>query len=471
MSAPVGAGDPARAVTGLVLAGAALLTFEAGLLRVALPVIQADLATGIAGIQLVSLAGLVVVAATLVVFGRLADVLGAGRVFGAGLVGVTVGSLLAAAAPTLPLLVAALAVQGLGWSMSAGSGPALLVAAVPHEVRGRVLAGYHMAVAVGLGLGPAAGGILVERAGWRAGLALTGVLAAALAWAVLLRATDRQGPEPRPRFDAAGAALLAAGLAGVLLLLQGGGPGRGAWLWPATVLAFAAFGVVELRSDEPVLDLRLFRSRAFCAGLAASFLDFIAMAANMFLMPFLLQDLRGLSVGMAGALMAVVPAMILLAAPLAGSMTDRTGPRLPATLGMAGVTAGVALMALLGPGTPLAAIVAVLAVYGLGAAFFQSPNITAVLSAAPDNQTGVASGTLSTVARLGQVAGIAVAGAAWDAGLARHGSSPAGATAAFSEAFLLLAAFGVLATVASWLRGRMPASAPAAAAVDGARSS
>lgn len=439
-----------------MLAAATLLTVQGGLVRIALPVIRTELDTGITGIQAVGLASLAAVTASLVAFGRLADLLGPKIVHAIGLAWLAAGGLTAAAAPTTGWLIAALAFQGLGWAMTLAAGTALLVGAFDPGERGRILAAQHAAIAVGLAAGPAGGGLVVDTLGWRWGFVILAGAALALALLTLVSLSAVARPALRPRFDLPGAALLALGLTGLLVLIERGGAGvlsRAALaaLAAVTAGAFAAFLAVERRTPHPVVDLRLFTRRRFTAGLAASFLNFIAMAAHMFLLPFVLQDHLGHSAAGAGALMITAPAVILLAAPLAGVLTDRSGPRLPATTGLVLVTAAIALMATFTPATPLAQIIAVLAGYGLGAALFQSPNLTGVLSAAPTEHAGVASGTLATLGRLGQIAGITIAGAAWQAGLDRHGPGALGP--AFRDTFLTLAAFGALAALASWLRG------------------
>lgn len=455
----------------LVLAGTALLTFHGGLLRVALPVIRADLETGIAGIQLVSLAGLVVVTTLLVAFGRLADLKGPARVYTAGLAGTTAGGLAAAAAPGTGWLVAALAAHGVGWAACVGSGPPLLVSAVDHRARGRGLAAFHMAVAVGLGIGPAVGGFLVDAIGWRGALAVSGLSGLPLAIAVSRQTrTEPRTADRHRRFDLAGAVLLGVGLAALLLLLKDGVGRRASDALLLAVMTVAGTGFVarELQAEHPLVDLGLFTRRGFLAGLTASFLTFVAMAANMFLMPFFLQEHRGHSATAAGAIMAIVPAAILIAAPLAGRVTDRRGARLPATAGLALVTVGVALMAALDRHSPLLAVLAVLALYGIGAALFQSPNITGVLNSGGDHRLGIASGTLSTVGRLGQVAGIAIAGGIWDAVLARPDIT-ASSPSPFRITFLALAIAGALGTLASWLRGADTLTPPTAAGRHGQR--
>ncbi len=441
-----------------MLAGTTLVAFYGGLLRVALPVIRAELSADVADVQMVSLAGLVAVTATVVAFGRAADVVGARRVYSTGLVFFAAGGVLSAWAPTLGWLVGGQAVQGFGGSMCVGSGTPLIVRAFGPEERGRVVAGTHMAVAVGLAAGPAVGGLVVEHLGWRVAFVSLVPPALALAALALARLPADAPSGPRQHFDLAGAAVLAGALGVLLIGIDQGGRGglRGGGLLTVVVVTLAAlvvFVVVERHSPQPVVDVGLFASRGFSAGLAASFLNFIAMASNMFLLPFFLQEVLGQSASGAGAVMMVVPAAILVVAPLAGTVADRVAPRLPATLGMAIITLAVWLMAGLRPGVSLTRIVAVLVLYGIGAALFQSPNISGVLGSAPADRLGVASGTLSTVGRLGQVAGIAVAGNVWQGGLGPGGQSAQAAPAAFQRAFLVLAAFGALAAVASWLRG------------------
>ncbi|HEV2071016.1 MAG TPA: MFS transporter [Acidimicrobiales bacterium] len=455
---------------GLVLAGSVLLSLHVGVLRVALPFIRDDLDTGITGIQVVGGAGLVVVTATLVAFGRLADLSGAARVYATGLAGFAVGLVVSALAPSLTWLVLAQMAQGVGWSMCVGSGPALLVRGFPASQRSRALAGNHMAIAAGLGLGPALGGVVVEQLGWRWGFAGLGPPALTLAGLATARLPAGNPDRDRTRsesFDLAGSAVLASGLVALLLLVLGAGALDAdlmVILVAASVTALAGFLILERRSEAPLFDLRLFADRRFSFGVAASFLDFVAMAANMFLLPFLLVDHLALGATRAGMVMAVVPLTIVAAAPMAGIAADRIGSRRPATAGLGALTLAIVAMAALRPGTPLGWVVAVLALYGVGAALFQSPNVSDVLGTVVAGRVGMAAGALATAGRLGQVLGVAVAGGVWQAGLRHHGSTVAGTSAAFRDAFLVLACFGFLAMVASWARGDTePVSASAGA--------
>lgn len=450
-----------RSLVALVLVGTTLVSFQAGLLRVAFPVIRADLRASITAMQLVAVTGLVVATATVVTFGRLADLVGPRRVYSLGLVVFAAGGALSALAPTAGLLAAAQAVQGLGWSIAVSSATPLLVRAFRPEERWRVVAASHVAIAIGLATGPAVGGLIVEHFGWRA--ALFAVAPAALGTGALVhrRLPAYAASGARPHFDLVGSATLAVALGALLFLLDRlshGGLPVAALVGVAltAVVAFVVFVLAEVRAPVPTVNLGLFRSRAFSAGLVASFLNFVAMASNMFLMPFFLQEALGQSAGRAGAVMMVMAAGVLVAAPLAGRAADRVGPRLPATVGMGLITVAIVLMARFTSGVSVPEVVAVLALYGVGAGLFQSPNISGVLGSAPGDRLGVASGTLATLGRLGQVVGVAVAGGLWERRAGTATPSDVQGAAAFENAFLALALFGALATLASWLRGAAP---------------
>ena len=202
-----------RSTTWLVLAGTALLSFQGGLLRVALPVIRTDLGASVGSMELVGIAGLVATIATVVVFGRLADMIGPQPVYSWGMVVFAAGGALSAIAPNVATLAASQVMQGLGWSMAICGANPLLVQAVAPERRGRLMAANHMAVAVGLAAGPGAGGFVVEHVGWRAALLVVAPLALVVGALVRGRLQAPRPSRPAPHFDVPGSAALAGGLA------------------------------------------------------------------------------------------------------------------------------------------------------------------------------------------------------------------------------------------------------------------
>ncbi|MGH2705920.1 MAG: MFS transporter [Actinomycetota bacterium] len=463
------ASDVRRRTAALVLSGSVLLALAGGLVRVGLPSIRRDLSAGIAAMQAVSMAGLVVTTATVVAFGHLADLMGARSVYAAGLVAFAAGYGVDAVAPSVGWLVAGQAVTGLGWAMCVGSGAALLVSTFEATERGRILSAHLTANALGMAAGPGLGGLVVQGAGWRLGLAMlippALLLAALMVRSLPARSNDSGDTAARGAFDLIGAASLAGALAGLVLLISGSGEADLPHIRsPALMVVILVFGAVfvraEMRAPRPLLDLRMFNVPGFSAGLGASFLNFIAMASNMFLMPFFLQDLLGESPSRAGLVMMAVPVAIAVFAPLAGVATDRYGSRGPATFGEGMVAAAVVLMAALGRESSLWSVASVLALYGLGAAFFHSPNNSGVMGSAPPDRAGVAAASLGTFARIGEAAGVAIAGGLWRAGLEHNATAPAGAEHAFQQAFLVLGAVGLVAALVSWSRGRAPRRQP-----------
>ena len=433
------------------------------IVNLSLPTIAQALQADIGAVHWIVLAYLLAITGLVVTFGRAADLYGTRPVFVIGLVTFTLGSALGGLAPGIWWLVGARGLQGLGSAMMLAAGQAIVAELFPEGERGRAMGWLHVAVSAGFAAGPTLGGLLIDQVGWRAVFLINvpiGMLAALAAVKYVPPGARRHGQA----FDLPGAATLTLGLVALLLALSRGltdGWGTaevvGELLTAAVFLA--AFVAIERRAARPIVDLALFRRWPFTAGLVAAFLTFVAMASNMFLVPFLLQQLMALSAAQAGLVMIAVPLTILCVAPLSGHVADRVGARLPATIGLVLVTAAIILMATFRADTsPLWATV-VLALYGAGAGLFQAPNNSAVLGAAPPSHRGVAAGTLATMRQLGQVVGVAVASGLWTGRRDAYGAwlPPDEALAlAFRDALLGLAVVGVAAVLVSWLRHRNP---------------
>jgi len=448
-----------HAILGLVLLATALSNLEVGLVTVALPTLAATFGGGPTTIQWVAISYQLAIIGTLILFGRLVDLFGGRTLYLAGMATVAAASLLALLSQNALWLILARGLLGLGAAMLLATGQALLAVAYPHAGRGRALGYLHMAVAAGLMAGPSVGGLLVTTLGWRAVFLAPLLLAVgALWWAwQTLPQPDRQG---RERLDLAGAALVfvAAVLAVVgLTRLSHGSWTQSAGLLVAALVAALLFVMVEQRQAAPLVDLRLLRRWSLAAGLLAAVLTFIALAANMFLIPFALQQLMGQPALVAGLVMMAAPVAILPVAPLAGALADRCGSRLPTTAGLAAITAAIVGMAGFRTTTPVWVAAAVLVLYGIGAGLFQAPNNSAVLGSAPAGQTGSVSGMLALSRNLGQVVGVTVASTVWtwrQAHAASLAAPPGGSAlaAGLHDAFLVLAGFGLLALAVSALR-------------------
>ncbi|HEY8088697.1 MAG TPA: DHA2 family efflux MFS transporter permease subunit [Polyangiaceae bacterium] len=457
-------------VFAIVAVGVLMATIDSSIVNVSLPVIARSFGVPLGGaVAWVVIAYLVVVASLLLTAGRLADVVGRKGTWAAGLAVFTVGSALCGAAPTLGWLVAFRALQGLGSAATMAVSPAMLVSAFPPEQRGKALGLNAVVVGVGVSLGPTLGGVITEHLGWRwifyvnLPLGVLGVVAS-------LRLLAPHTPEARGRVDLLGAALLAAGLGA----LTGGlsfGPEVGwtsAPLLASDVVAALALGglVARVRSaPHPLIDPSLFSSRVFTSASVSLLLSFVSTFALIFLLPFYLEQVRGLSAQETGLLLTPLPLTTALIAPGAGTLADRFGTRGLAAGGMLVTAAGIALLAFADAATPVPRLVAVLVALGVGRAAFQAPNSSALMGAAPRERQGVAAGVLGTGRVLGQSLGVAfagalfgVAGGAEAAQALRHATLSPDASAAFlrgMQAALVGAAVVALASAAMALvRGR-----------------
>ena len=448
-----------HAVLVLVMVATALSNLEVGLVNVALPTLAATFRAGPTTIQWVAISYQLAIVGTLILFGRLVDLLGGRALYLAGMATFVVASLLALLSQHVLWLIVARGLLGLGASMLLATGQALLAVAYPTRRHGRALGFMHMAVAAGLMAGPSIGGLLVTTLGWRAiflaPLALA-IGAFAFAWKVLPRLQTHRGE----RLDLPGAVLVfvATTLAvlGLTRLAQAGWHPATGLLLVLALLAGGLFVRVERRQSAPLVDLHLLERWRLAAGLLAAWLTFIALASNMFLIPFALQNLMAYSAAGAGIVMLAVPVAILPVAPLAGALADRFGSRLPTVTGLVAIVAAIVGMAQFQATTPRWFAVAMLALYGVGAGLFQAPNNSAVLASAPARRTGTISGMLALARNLGQVTGIVVASTVWtwrQHYYERLTHLPQRALAAsLHDAFLVLAGFGLLALIVTALR-------------------
>lgn len=443
----------------LVIMATALSNLEVGLVNVALPTLASTFGVSLPTIQWVVLAYQLAIVSTLVLFGRLVDLFGGRALYLSGMAAIATASLLATASQSALWLILARGLLGLGAAMLLSTGQALLTAAYPDAGRSRALGIMHMAVAAGLMAGPSMGGLLITAIGWRAVFLAPVPLALGTllwAWKTLPRGSG-QRHEP---LDYAGALLVFSvvltAVLGMTRVAQHGWDGRAAVLVVLAMALGVLLGFVERRHPAPLIDLRLLARWNISAGLLVAFLTFVALASNMFLIPFALQDLMGYPAAAAGLLMMAAPLAILPTALLSGILADRIGHRLPATVGLVAIVGAIVGMSQFHAGTAIWFVLAILILYGVGAGLFQAPNNSAVLGAAPVQRVGTTSGMLALARNLGQIAGIAVASTVWTWRQTHYEqmtpplSSPL--AAGLRDGFLVLAGFGAVAIAISMMR-------------------
>jgi EmrB/QacA subfamily drug resistance transporter len=393
-----------RTALAVSMVSSFMTPFMASSMNVAMPLIGKEFGLSAVRLGWVLTAYTLTAAMFLVPFGRLADITGRKRIFALGLGFDIAGATLGALAPSAFLLILARAVQGVGGAMIFGTGVAILTAVHPPGRRGHALGLNTAAVYTGLSLGPVIGGFIVHAAGWRAVFLVTIPIAAT---GLILATTRLKGEWAEARgegFDIRGAILFGAGLVALMYGFSHLPRLLGLAFTAAGLLGLAAFIAFEGRAPSPLLDLRLFRcNRIFAFSNLAALLNYCATAAVAFLMSLYLQYIKGLPPHKAGLVLVAQPIIMAVTSPFAGRLSDKTEPRLIASLGMALSAAGLILFSFLRPDTSYVFIVASLACLGLGFGLFSSPNTNAVMSSVETRHLGIASASLGTMRLTGQM--------------------------------------------------------------------
>ena len=405
--------------------------------NVALPSIGRELHAGISGLQWTVGAYTVVMASLLMFSGSTADRLGRKRTFVMGLTVFSVASLLCSLAPSVGLLVAFRVLQAVGASMMNPVAMSIITNTFtdPRE-RAQAVGVWGAVFGISMALGPIVGGTLVSSVGWRSIFLINLPIGLAAIILTLRFIPESRAPRPR-RFDPVGQALVIVLLATLTYgIIEA--PGRG-WSSPAILATFSASGVAllalllyEPRRDDPLVDLRFFRSIPFASSITISVAAFAAFGGFLFLNTLYLQDVRGLSPVHAGLATVPLALMTVVASPLSGRIVGRRGPRLPLVIaGICLVTAS-AMLTDIGPATPVTQLLAAYVVFGLGFGFVNAPITNAAVSGMPRAQAGVASAIATTSRQFGQTLGVAVVGAivtshvGASAGAGLASASPAG---------------------------------------------
>lgn len=399
-------------VLATVMVGTIMGPLDASVVNIALPVLTEFFGVGLTTVEWVVLAYLLAISTLLLTFGRLGDMLGHKKLYLAGFIVFTLGSVLCAFSWNIWALVAFRIVQALGGGMLFAVGPAIITETFPAYERGRALGFVGIAVSVGLATGPSLGGLLLALSDWRA-LFLINLPIGAVAIFMGYRFLKSDPPKDQ-RFDPWGAVFSLFALLPLLLVLSRGE----AWGWRSPqvvalavvcVLSSAAFILTELRVPQPVLDLRLFGSRLFSSAVASATASYVTTATVLFLMPFYLLRVREFPIAQAGLLLTALPLTTGVVGPISGSLSDRIGSRFLSTFGLLVATVGLGSMAGLSMVTSSAGIMARLVLMGLGMGMFQSPNSSAIMGSVPRNRLGIASGVVASARNVGMVLGVSMA--------------------------------------------------------------
>ena len=444
-------------VVATVCIGAFMGQLDASIVTLAFPTLQHDFGAPLAEVQWVGQAYLLVLIGLLPAVGRYADMFGRKLLYTYGFVIFVLGSALCGLAPSLPILVGFRALQGVGAAMFQANSVAIITGAIPRHSLGRAIGIQGAAQALGLALGPAAGGLLIALGGWRLIFYINvpiGLAGSLLAWLLIPRSRHLAARRP---FDWAGLGIFLPAVSALLLAVSYGS--RYGWTAPlilgliaGAVALLAGFAQREHAAAAPMIDLKLFARIRFSAGIASGLLSYLVLFGTLTVVPFFLEIARHQQPGAAGLQLLVLPLGLAVIAPFAGRLADHIGAR-PLTIAGIATTA-----AALGASTIVKAhpawFLAALAMAGIGLGAFTPPNNAAIMGAAPRHQAGMASGILNMTRGLGTSLGLALAGLAYTAGAGTGQASPRDAAAGYDTAALFLAGVAVAAALIAALRGR-----------------
>ncbi|MCX7839516.1 MAG: MFS transporter [Anaerolineae bacterium] len=396
--------------------GAFMGAIGTSVVNIVLPIVSRDFGVSVSTIEWVITVYLLIVSGLLLSFGRLGDLYGHKVIYLIGLAIVVFSVPLCGFAQNVPMLIAARALQAIGAAMIFSNAPAILTMNFPATQRGQVLGLQSMMVYLGLTVGPSLGGWLTTQFSWRSVFFINLPLGLLALW-LGTRWIPRDRPaSTRESFDVIGAGTFIVALMLFLLALNQGH----AWGWTsptiltmfvAAMILGALFVYIERHVASPMLDLTLFRQRLFSAATVSAIANYICIYSILFLMPFYLIQARGFSAAHAGMLLTAQPLVMAISAPIAGTLSDRIGSRLLATVGMTVLAFGTLLLSRLNAASSFNDVALALALAGLGTGLFTSPNNSALMGAAPRHQQGVAASVLATARNGGMVLGVGLAGA------------------------------------------------------------
>ena len=397
-----------------------IVSLDVTILNVALPSMQQELHASTSGLQWTIDAYTLVLASLLMLAGSTADRIGRKKVFLAGLVVFTVGSVLCSLAPNLDSLIVFRMIQAVGGSMLNPVAMSIITNTFtdPRE-RARAIGAWGAVVGISMAAGPLLGGLLVESVGWRSIFWVNLPVGLAALLLTLRYVPESRAPKAR-RPDPVGQVLVIA-LFGSLTyaIIEAPESGVGTVLPFAVVACAALLGLLwyEPRRDEPLIDLRFFRSAPFSGATVIAISSFAALGGFLFLSTLYLQNVRGLDALHAGLWMLPMAVPMFLCAPLSGRLVGARGPRLPLLIAGVAMTTSAVLFAAFEAETSNVTLFIGYVLFGIGFGFVNAPITNTAVSGMPRAQAGVAAAVASTSRQLGQTLGVAVVGAVLASGV------------------------------------------------------
>jgi EmrB/QacA subfamily drug resistance transporter len=404
-------------VLAIVCLGVFMILLDGTIVNIAIPNIMTGFKTGLSQVEWVMNAYLLVFAVLLVTTGRFGDLYGRKRVFFIGTCLFTLASLACGLAPDIGWLIGFRALQGLGGAMMMPSTLSIIANAFPPNERGKAMGFWGGVSGISLTLGPVLGGLLVEYESWRWIFFINVPIGALLILLALRYVPESTDPTSVKQIDYPGVAVLTVALFCLTFALIEGQ--KYGWasavilcLFAAAVVGLGVFLWIQRRQLQPLMELGMFKDRTFSVTNGVAMILSFAMMGVFFMLPMFLEAVLGYGYVKAGLTMLPLAAVVIIASPLSGTLSDRVGPKWLMFAGMAIAAAGFFLtMRAMVMGASWQSLALPFAVSGFGIGMVMPPSTSAVMGSVVTEKAGQASGVLSTVRQVGSVLGIAVMGA------------------------------------------------------------
>ncbi len=391
----------------VICIGIFMATLDGSILNIANPSIASGFGISISSVQWVVTAYILVITATLLLFGKLGDKIGGQKIYTNGFAIFTLGSLLCSLSSSLAFLIGSRLLQAIGASMMMSTGIGIVSNTFPPTERGKALGLTATMVGMGNMTGPPLGGLILAKLSWPY-IFLINVPIGIIGFILALRLLPAQEKSDAPsNFDLIGTVLLAAASA-LLVYSTNTAKGIDYELLVLGAVLLLAFYLWEKRLKNGLLDLEMFKNPRFVFGNLLAFIAYSLQPFVIFLMPFYLERVIHLPPSYSGILMAATPVAMALTAPLAGSLSDRIGPGLLTPISFLMLGIANLLLSALSRDSSMLAIAICLAVFGIGLGSFGSPNNSAILGAVTREKAGYTGGFIAMVRNFSFALGTAV---------------------------------------------------------------
>jgi len=390
-----------------------LASLDSSIVNVALPVMAKALNVTSAGVQLVVTSYLIIISATILVFGRLGDIKGKTKIFKVGIALFTIGSLLCGITSSFPILVLARVIQAIGAAGAMANSQGIVTEVFSAKERGRALGITGTFVALGALVGPPLGGFILDATSWEYIFLINvpiGIITLFYSFKILPKGHSKSNG----KLDWLGALLF---MFAIIPLFAALGEGQSIGFTEPIILlsfliaiiSFITFIIVEKKRENPLLQLQIFENKLFSLSIFCGFISFIAIFSSTIIQPFYLQDAMSFSPSTTGLVLMIYPLILSVVAPVSGHLSDKIDSEILTLIGLMFTSIGLLCMSSLTEHSSIISMILFISIMSIGNGLFQSPNNSLVMSTVPKDKLGIAGSVNALIRNLGMVCGIASA--------------------------------------------------------------